>query len=77
VIELQGDLQEPLVQALESASGLLIGESAPVHFQEMTCCRDCLANAPGIGALGAVGNGENGHLMRPARVLTGGVELAL
>jgi len=42
---LLSDLQEPLVEALEPASGFLVGESAPVHFQEVTCGCDCLANA--------------------------------
>ena len=77
VIELEGDLEEPLVETLESASGLPIGESASVHFKEVPGGRDCLANARRIGAGGAVGNGENGQLMRPSRVLAGGMELTL
>ena len=77
MIELEGDLEEPLVEALESASGLPIGESASVHFKEVTGGSDCLANARRIGAVGAVGNGQNGRLMRPGRVLASLVELAL
>ena len=77
MIELEGDLEEPLVETLESASGLPIGESASVHFKEVPGGRDCLANARRIGAGGAVGNGQNGSLMRPSRVLASRVEFAL
>ena len=71
MIELEGDLEEPLVEALESASGLPIGESASVHFEEVTGGCDCLANARRIGAGGAVGNGENGQLVLPSALLNG------
>ena len=72
-----GDSQEPVVEALQPAAGLLVRESTPEHFQEVACGHDGLADARGIGAGGAVGNRENGHAMRLGRMLAGGVELAL
>ena len=77
MIELEGDLQEPLVEALKPASGPLIRKSATIHFQEVACGRDRLANARGIGMADAGGNGQNGYLVRPSRVLASGVELTL
>ena len=72
-----GDSQEPAVEPLKPAADLLVWESAPVHFEEVTCGFDCLTDAGGIGASGAVGNGEYGYLMGQGGMLTGGVELAL
>jgi hypothetical protein len=60
VIELQGDLQKPLVSALEPASGLLIVESAPVHFEEVACGRDFLTNARGIALVEQLGAERTG-----------------
>ena len=37
VIELFGDIQEATVEALESASGLLIGDRRAVHVENMAC----------------------------------------
>jgi hypothetical protein len=73
---LGGDVQEPPVEALEPSSGLVIGESAAVHLQEVACGRQCLTDAWEVGG-GGVGKGEYGHRMGWSRTLAGGVELAV
>jgi hypothetical protein len=73
---LDGDVQEPPVEALEPASVLLIRESAAVHLEQVARGRQCLTDAWEVGG-GGVGKGEYGYLMGWSRTLAGGVELAV
>jgi hypothetical protein len=52
------DIQQASIETLKAATGLFfIGELAPVHFQEMACSCEGVADAGEIGAGGRNGEG--------------------
>ena len=61
MIELFGDIQEATVEALEPASGVLIGDRPVVHVEKMTCGGQRLEDAGGgselVGQLGTESTG--------------------
>jgi hypothetical protein len=71
------DVKEPPVEALEPASGFLIGKLSTVHLEKMTCGSQRPADSGEAGASGAVGCGEHWRMVQLRRTLAGGVELAL
>ena len=75
--QLYVDAQEPPVEALEPAFGVLIGELPTVHLEKMASGRQRLANSGEVGGGGTVGCGEYWSMVRLRRTLTSGMELAL
>lgn len=71
------DFEKALVEAQQSTAGFLITALAAVHFQEVTSCRQCLADAGEAGARHVFGKRECGDRMQMRCILTSLVEFAL
>jgi len=55
-VQLFGDVKEPAIEALESASSLLIGQPPRAHLEKVACGGQRLADAGKVSGGGAVGN---------------------
>ena len=79
MVEFKSDVEEPLVETLQLAAGVLIRKLAAVHFQEMTCCCQRAADARKIraGEERVVGLREFGNEVKAGSVLAGDVKLTL
>jgi hypothetical protein len=60
VIELFGGIQEATVEALEPASGLLIGDRPAVHVEKMACGGRRLEMPGGSALVGQLGTESTG-----------------
>jgi hypothetical protein len=71
------DFEEAFVETQQSTAGFLITRLAAVHFQEVTSCRQCLADAREAGARHVFGKRECGDMMQMRCILTSLAEFAL
>ena len=51
--------------------GFLVAQLAAVHFQQMTCCLECLTDAGEASARKFFGDSEGGQTMRMGCILSG------
>src|SRR6516225_10179610 len=77
VIELSGNREETVIEAMELAADFFIGETAPVHLQEVASSRQGLLDSGEVGASGAGGDGKVGQVVRVCGILPGQVKFAL
>ena len=66
-----------MIEAMELAADFFIGETAPVHLQEVASSRQGLLDSGEVGASGAGGDGKVGQVVRVCGILPGQVKFAL
>ena len=72
-----GDLEEALVETLQSTTDFLVAQVKAIRLQQVTSSCQCLADAGKTGTRHAFGKCECGDVMRMCCILSSPVEFAL
>ena len=72
-----GDLEEALVETLQSTTDFLVAQVEAIRLQQVTSCRQCLADAGETGTRHVFGKCEYWDVMRMGCILTSPLKFAL